>query len=164
MSQNKYIYKIMDKPALFANNDQFINSVYNHFPKVDGLLHSKEEIKRIITSDNILSIFVYVLDDGVKKLIGYGLGDSHVLPDGRYVCFISYLYVVSKYRNNHIGSMIMNLFIKECKTRGIPFIMLLCHDSKISYYNKFGFTKDRFLNNELNDKIRYYKMIYYSSQ
>lgn len=125
----------------------FKNFIYlTRFPE---LMHNEKDIYKTLQADGNLCYLIY----DKQHLIAYMIGDFRTLPDNRYAYYISYLYVVEKYRGKRIGSKIMDMIINKCNTMGVKFIVLTCdtQDTKIvDFYRKYGFVKDPILGN--NDK------------
>lgn len=128
-------------PELLANVI-FNNFFYlTNFPE---LQHTKKDIMDILSSNSKSKILCYLLYDD-KKLIGYLIGDFRTFPDNRYGFYISYVFIAEKYRNQKLGSKLMNLLIEKCKKVSVKFIILTCdtNDKKIvNFYKKYGFKVD----------------------
>lgn len=141
------IYKIKN-PSLLTN------TIYNNFiylKKYPELLHNKEEITKSINSKNNL---IYLVFDN-KKLIGYLVGDFRTLSDNRYGYYISYFYVGQKYRNNKIGSKLLEKLINNCKKK-TKFIILTCDTFDIkamNFYKKYGFIEDPILGSNTRHNV-----------
>lgn len=99
------------------------------------------DITSTLTSNNLLGWFL--LDDD-SKIVGYIIGELKQLTDGRYVYYISYFYIIKKYRSKGIGFKMMLICIDYIKSIGIQFIMLLSniHSNAFQLYNKLGFGYD----------------------
>ena len=124
----------------------FINIVFecfNDLKIVDDTHHSHININKLL-SNNIN--FCYIsLDDDLRTINGYLIGEKKLLMDGRLVFFITYIYVASVDRNKGIGTTLIEKIILKCrKTYGINYIMLMCRtESKINnFYLKLGFVQD----------------------
>jgi len=90
------------------------------------------------------------------KLIAYLVGDFRVLADKRYVYYVSYMYVVSEYRNKKIGSKLMDMLIKKCMMNGTKFILLTydSDDKKVErFYKRYGFVDDRLLGSKARHRV-----------
>ena len=131
------------------NVQQLCNTIYNNFiylSNIKLLMHTKYDIQKILLSEQLLCYLIYFNN---SSLIGYLVGEFRALNDSRYVYYISYLFVSESFRNKKIGTLMMKLIIKKCKSLGVKFILLTCdsNDNKIvNFYKKLGFIKDPILN------------------
>jgi GNAT superfamily N-acetyltransferase len=136
--------------------DAFVDVVYNNFiylTKFPELMHTREEIKRILKSDETFGCIIY---DENNNIVGYLIGEFKNLNDNRYVYYISYFYILQKYRSKGIGKIIMKVVINKCTKRGIKFVMLTCdlYDGKIvEFYKKMGFVDDPVLNSKGRHRV-----------
>jgi GNAT superfamily N-acetyltransferase len=127
----------------------FADTIYNNFGHLSNspqLGHNKHEIRRLLHNRDTISYVAY-LDN---KIIAYIVNEKKILPDGRQVMYIGYLYVSKKYRGLHLGSKLLNLTFDKAKNIGIHVIMLTCDikDIKVlQFYQKMGFTPDPMLMN-----------------
>lgn len=144
--------KIVIKELINIKHDSingFANSIYNNFIYIsdnEDLMHSKDEIKRLLASKNTIC---YVMYDN-NNIIAYIVGEKKHLDDGRFTYYIDYIYVSKKYRGRKLGTKLIDIAINKCKNLGIKFIMLTCdtHDDKVmSFYIKIGFMPDPVLRN-----------------
>jgi GNAT superfamily N-acetyltransferase len=113
--------------------DSLVNIIYKNFKYLSSdpkLGHTHNEIKRLLKNNDMLSLFVYNQNG---KLIAYLIGEFKTLNDGRYVYYISYLYVAKPYRSRKIGAQLMKLIISKCNNIGVKHIILTCdtHDRKV---------------------------------
>jgi ribosomal protein S18 acetylase RimI-like enzyme len=99
------------------------------------------DITSTLTSNSLLGWFL--LDDD-SKIIGYIVGELKQLTDGRYSYYISYFYIIKKYRSKGIGYKMMLICIDYVKSIGIQFIMLLSNINSNAFqlYKKLGFGFD----------------------
>jgi ribosomal protein S18 acetylase RimI-like enzyme len=115
---------------------------FHHLNNVPHLHHTKAEIKKVLMSKKFLGLFVF---NSESKIIGYLIGEFMTLNDGRKIYYVSYFYVVTKYRKLGIGSHLINAIINKCKLREIPTIVLTCdseNDNIYNYYLTKGFMPD----------------------
>lgn len=131
------------------NNYELINAVYNnfiHLKEFPSLQHNKEEIRKMLNREEFYGLLIY---SSKKKLIAYLLGEKMKLNDGRYVYYISYIYVIKEYRSQGIGKRLLKKVINKCKNNfGISFILLTCENENIKarqFYAKQGFVLEKFL-------------------
>lgn len=131
------------------NNSKLINTIYNHFIHLkdfSDLKHTKNEIKNMLSRNEFYGLLLYSQN---KKLIAYLLGEKIKLNDGRFVYYISYIYVIKEYRSQGIGKRLINKVIEKCKNSfGISFIMLTCENDNVSairFYKKLGYIQEKIL-------------------
>jgi ribosomal protein S18 acetylase RimI-like enzyme len=100
-----------------------------------------DDIINTLSSDGLLGWFL--LDDN-GKIIGYIVGEKKELTDGRYVYYISYFYLIRKYRSMGLGLGMMLECIKYISSINIPFIMLISniHSKAFKLYKQLGFGFD----------------------
>lgn len=145
--------KKIQNPELFANIIFNNFSYLVNFPELD---HSKNSIVKLLKSDNLLCLLIYNVSESNKKLIGYLIAEHKTLGDSRFVAYISYFYIMEKYRNKKLGSRLLEKLIRDSKNNGIKFIILTCdtHDKKITgFYQRHGFTKDPILGNNSRHEV-----------
>ena len=99
------------------------------------------DITSTLTSNSLLGWFL--LDDD-SKIIGYIVGELKQLTDGRYSYYISYFYIIKKYRSKGIGYKMMLICIEYVKSIGMQFVMLLSNINSNAFqlYKKLGFGYD----------------------
>jgi GNAT superfamily N-acetyltransferase len=135
--------KYINKNAL--NN--FVGTVYNNFKELSQypqLKHTPEELYRLLTSPNL--IMYTVAKNNV--MIGYCCGELMRLDDGRFVLFIAYIYIGSKYRRNGLGSVLLNKIIEYARFKSMDAITLICdtEDNRVmQFYFDKGFMYDPYL-------------------
>jgi GNAT superfamily N-acetyltransferase len=126
------------------NKNLFVNLVYQQFSYLTDpkLNHNLQEIDRLINNNrDFLGILVY----NDKILIGYLIGEFKNLDynqDKRLVYYITYMYVVPKYRNKKIATLLIKKIIDICENSRVKNILLTCESDLIVFYSKFGFNKD----------------------
>lgn len=125
----------------------FIATIYKNFIELTNypqLKHTPEELYRLLTSPNM--VMYTIAKDNV--MIAYVVGELMRLDDQRYVLFVNYLYVGSKYRRNGLGTILMDKIIGYANFKSMDAVMLICdtEDTKVLnfYFNK-GFMYDAFL-------------------
>ena len=126
------------------NVKAFINIVYNNFFDISGkpeLLHTPKEIYRLLNSVRFRGLLAKI----GKKIIGYLLGEVHLLADGRKVFFINYLYVGRAFRKQGVASRMMDIITMIGKRMDVDVLMLNCdtENKKVfDFYSKRGFMLD----------------------
>lgn len=134
--------------------NKFTKLVYLHFEYLSTypkLMHNQTEIIRLLTSVQSIAYLLYKN----KSIIGYILGESMVLNDGRRVYYISYIYVVKKYRRCKFGHNLLNFCISDINKKGIGFVSLTFdtnNEKLMSFYTKHRFVPDPVLTS--NDKFK----------
>lgn len=134
----------------------FLNIVYNNFKDLSNdptLGHNYEELYRLLTDNNFRGLFAY---NESGKIIGYLIGETKHLNDGRLVFYISYIYVCSKHQGNKLGSRLLEIIISKMKGIGMKFIVLTYdknNDRLRKFYYKYGFVKDPVLNHSSTNEV-----------
>lgn len=107
----------------------------------EDIVFNINDITSTLSSPGLLGWFL--LDDS-NKIIGYIVGELKQLTDGRYVYFISYFYLIKKYRSKGLGYKMILMCIEYIKSINISYIMLLSsiHTKAYELYNKLGFGFD----------------------
>lgn len=102
---------------------------------------SIDDILMALSSTKLIGWFL--LDDN-NKIIGYIIGEFKELDDGRYVYYISYFYIIEKYRSKGLGFKMMLNCIEYIKSQNVPFIMLISdiRSSAFKLYQQLGFIAD----------------------
>jgi len=125
------------------NINLFVPIVYGNFIHLKyhpNLLHNPTEIKKLLNDKTFLGIFIF---DDNKKILGYLIGKTMILNDGRKVFYISYIYVSKKFRNKKLGSKMLDI-VHERK-RNHDAIMLTCDTTDklvLNFYLKRGYMLD----------------------
>lgn len=137
------------------NPNSLVNTIYNNFiylANTPQLQHNKQEILRLLTDENLFGLLVFNKD----KLVGYLIGETKTLADGRYVYYISYVYVAKEYRKHKIGTQLLQILIKKCHELGVQFILLTCDikdEMAYKFYLKNKFVDDPILKSNNQHKI-----------
>jgi GNAT superfamily N-acetyltransferase len=102
---------------------------------------SYKDIQDCLSSKSLLGWF---LIDNNEKIIGYLIGTHKDIGDGRYVYFINYFYIISRFRKNGIGTKMILSCIQYIKNININFIMLISKIGSNAYrlYQQLGFVKE----------------------
>ncbi len=85
--------------------------------------HSQYDIQKLLVSSNMVG---YIITHH-NSIIAYAFGEIMTLPDGRIAYYLSYMYVIERYRKLGIGSLIIKHIVALCVNRGIKFIVLMCN-------------------------------------
>lgn len=109
--------------------------------------HTHNDIQKLLSSEQLFGYIVKYND----TIIAYMFGEVTTLSDGRNVFYLSYIYVVPKYRHIKTGSLLLRKLIAHCRQFGIPFIVLTCdteNEKVMAFYKKFGFVNDPILTSD----------------
>lgn len=127
--------------------NNFIATIYNNFIELVNypqLKHTPEELYRLLTSPNMI---MFTISKGTL-MIGYVVGELMKLDDGRFVLFISYIYVGANYRRNGLGSILLNKMIEYANFKSMDAVTLICDTEDhniIDFYFMRGFMYDQYL-------------------
>lgn len=127
--------------------NNFVGTIYNNFIELSDypqLKHTAIDIHKLLTSTNLI---MYTVSKN-NIMIAYCVGELMKLDDGRYVLYISYIYVGSRYRRNGLGSVLINKMIDYAKFKGMDALMLICNTEDIrvmNFYFDKGFAYDQYL-------------------
>ena len=102
---------------------------------------SIQSIMDILDSPALTGWFLLDNDD---KIIGYLIGKTQGLNDGRFVFYISYFYVVNKFRNKGLGTRMLLTCMQYIKDQNISNIMLITKNNSKAHklYASLGFDLD----------------------
>ncbi len=142
------------------NIDRLAKIIYINFLELQNqpdINFSINEIISTLSSGNFLG-WLLLKDDGT--IIGYMVGEHKDIGDGRYVYFLSYFYIVKKYRAKGLGFKMMMNCIQYIKNINIKYIMLISNifSDAFRLYSKLGFVPDPIV--KLNNN-NYAVLIYY---
>lgn len=96
---------------------------------------TKNDLEKAV-KNSWYTVSVYDFD----KLIGFG----RLIADGVHHALIVDLIVHPDFRNNGIGSQILDRLVKRCKEHSIRDIQLFAAKNRFGFYEKFGFMKRPF--------------------
>lgn len=142
------------------NIDRLSKIIFFNFIELQneqGIEFSIEDITSTLNSPSLLGWFLL---DNNDKIIGYLIGTIKEIGDGRVAYYISYFYIIQKYRNNGIGKKMLAISINYIKKINIKFIMLISKKNSNAWnmYRKFGFSEDPIV--KINNN-RYALLLYY---
>lgn len=126
------------------NIDRLAKIIFFNFIELQNeqdIVFNIDDITSTLKSNNLLGWFL--LDDN-GKIIGYIVGELKELTDGRYVYYISYFYLIHKYRSMGLGYKMMLICLNYITSINVPFIMLISnvHSNAFKLYKKLGFGFD----------------------
>lgn len=137
------------------NPNSLADTIYNNFiylSDVPQLQHNKQEISRLLTCDEMDGLLVF----HENKLIAYLIGEIKVIQDGRYVYYISYVYVTPNFRKHKIGTKLLYLIENKCSKMGVKFILLTCDSNDkpaFNFYLKNRFVHDPVLKSNTSHQV-----------
>ena len=152
MKQPAISYKCIHGGITGENSKLIADIVNKNFINVVDdieIQHDENEIKRVIESKNMYSIFAF---DG-KDMIGYLLGE--IIESGNKTCLhIQYLYIISTHRCKGIAGTMMKLSEEDVRNKfNVKKITLTCninHKYNYVFYEKKGFCKDNLYKSNSN--------------
>lgn len=126
------------------NIDRLAKIIFFNFIELENesdIVFNINDIISTLKSNNLLGWFL--LDD-IGIIIGYIIGELKELTDGRYVYYISYFYLIHKYRSLGYGFKMMLNCLNYITSINVPFIMLISniHSNAFKLYKKLGFGFD----------------------
>lgn len=105
------------------NIDRLAKIIFLNFIELENepdIVFNIDDITSTLKSTSLLGWFLL---DNYGKIIGYIVGEMKELTDGRYVYYISYFYLISKYRSQGLGYKMMLECIQHVN---LMVLLLLC--------------------------------------
>lgn len=141
-------YKIIEKL-----DENQLEELHSLFKKEWWTQHRQlSEIRRLVDNS---SVVIGLINDKTGELIGFG----RVISDTIYRAFIFDIIAKENYRNNGIGTIVINSILEHPHVRDVERVELYCPDRLVPYYERFGFSTDvngsnlmRMNNNRQNNK------------
>ena len=93
------------------------------------------EIRKLLDNSSVVVGLIHVK---TGELIGF----ARVISDSIYRAFIFDVIVKENYRNDGIGTILMNSILEHPLVRDVERVELYCPNRLIPYYEKFGFSTD----------------------
>jgi len=122
--------------------EYMIYTNFKHLSQYPNLLHTNNEIIKLLTSKNI-QFYLYIKK---AKIAAYLVGDIIDLGSGsRKVLFINYIFVAKAFRSAGIGNILLNYAQKVARDKNIDGIMLVCDTENTpvhDWYLRHGFMLD----------------------
>jgi GNAT superfamily N-acetyltransferase len=141
-------------------SQKFVDMIYANFIDLcnyNELNHNKQEITRLITSQNAKILLIIIN----KKIAAYLVGEIMDLNDGRKVFYISYIFTSKHFRKQGFGSKLLNFVEKQTKKFGYDGVLLTC-DTEDANINNFylirGFMPDLVLRRYTKHDVLYKKI------
>ena len=112
-----------------------------HLQNQPDINFSIDDIKTTVGSINLLGWF---LINSKNKIVGYMIGETKELPDGRYIYYLSYFFIMHKYRSKGLGLKMMLNCISYIASINIKFIILISEVKSKAFklYKQLGFGDD----------------------
>jgi ribosomal protein S18 acetylase RimI-like enzyme len=137
------------------NKDRLAKIIFLNFFNLqyeDNIDFSIESIIDILNSPALIGWFLL---DNDNKIIGYLIGKSQGLDDGRFVYYISYFYIVNKFRNKGLGTRMLLTCMEYIKNQNISNIMLITKNNSKAHklYASLGFDTDPIIKIKNKDYI-----------
>lgn len=131
----------------FIRSKKFSNIIFRNFFYLSDfpiLKHSINDINILLSNKNMHGFFALINN----KIIGYIISEFISLDDKRKVLFINYIYVSPKFRNQNIGTLLINKIYDIGKKFNLNALMLICDTENFKIfdmYQKRGFMLDLIL-------------------
>lgn len=93
------------------------------------------EIRKMVNNS---SVVIGLINNETEELVGF----ARVITDTIYRAFIFDVMAQENFRNNGIGTILMNYILEHPLVREVDRLELYCPDRLVGYYEKFGFTTD----------------------
>lgn len=118
--------------------------VYKNFVNLanENVVHDRDEISRILSSDKATNILIYYKN----RIVAYVLSETIVIADGRLCTYIYYLYVSSKHRGKGYSKILLDAVIDHTKAQGVSYVILMTSKNNIrakNLYKSRGFIADK---------------------
>jgi len=93
------------------------------------------EIRKLLDNS---SVVIGLIDAKTGELVGF----ARVISDSIYRAFIFDVIAKENYRNDGIGTILMNSILEHPLVRDVERVELYCPNRLVPYYEKFGFSTD----------------------
>jgi ribosomal protein S18 acetylase RimI-like enzyme len=153
----------VEKFTQLKNIDRLSKIIFMNFIELQNqpdIEFSVKDISSTLANESIVGWFLLDNDD---RIVGYLIGNTKDIGDGRVVYYISYFYIIQKYRNYGIGTKMLIIALKHATQNNLKFVMLISRiDSKAwNMYKKYGFIEDPLI--KLSNNKDYKVLLYYCS-
>jgi ribosomal protein S18 acetylase RimI-like enzyme len=151
----------IERVTSLRNIERLAKIIFLNFIELENqpdIQFSMEDIKSTLSSSSLIA---WLLLDDDSKIVGYLIGTAKELGDGRYVYFLSYFYIIKKYRGSGLGKRMLLICMDYIAKANIKFVLLISRISSPAYnlYLKLGFLSDPVITLKNND---YKLLIYYT--
>lgn len=152
----------IEKFTKLHNIDRLSKIIFFNFIELQNQPDINFSIKDIFNTLNSSSLIGWFLLDNNNKIIGYLIGIIKDIGDGRIVYYISYFYIIQKYRNHGLGVKMLLIALNYATKMNLKFVMLISkiNSKAFNLYIKYGFMEDPLV--KLNNK-EYKVLLYYCS-
>lgn len=117
-------------------NEKQLNELHSLFKNEWWTQHRElPEIRKMVDNS---SVVISLINNETEELVGF----ARVITDTIYRAFIFDAMAQENFRNNGIGTILMNYILEHPLVREVDRLELYCPDSLITYYEKFGFSTD----------------------
>ena len=93
------------------------------------------EVRKLLDNS---SVVIGLINEESGELIGF----ARVISDTIYRAFIFDVIAKKNYRNDGIGTILMNSILEHPHVRDVERVELYCPDRLVTYYEKFGFSTE----------------------
>ena len=151
----------IERVTSLRNIERLAKIIFINFISLENqpdIQFSIEDIKSTLSSSSLIG---WLLLDDDSRIVGYLLGTSKELGDGRFVYYLSYFYIIQKYRGTGLGKRMLLMCIDYITKMNIKFILLISQIGSPAYnlYLKLGFLPDPVITLRNKD---YKLLIYYT--
>ena len=134
----------IERVSSLRNIERLAKIIFINFISLENqqdIQFSIEDIKSTLSSSSLIG---WLLLDDDSRIVGYLLGTSKELGDGRFVYYLSYFYIIQKYRGTVLGKRMLLICIDYITKINIKFILLISQIGSPAYnlYLKLGFLPD----------------------
>ena len=153
----------IERFSQLKNTDRLAKIIFINFielqnqPDID---FSVRDIQATLVEQSLVGWFLL---DNNNKTVGYLIGTIKDIGDGRVVYYISYFYIIQKYRNYGLGKKMLIAAMSYITKQNIKFIMLISkiNSNAWNMYKKYGFISDPII--KLSNNKNYEVLLYYCS-
>ena len=151
----------IERVTSLRNIERLAKIIFINFISLENqpdIQFSIEDIKSTLSSSSLIG---WLLLDDDSRIVGYLIGTSKELGDGRFVYYLSYFYIIQKYRGTGLGKRMLLICIDYITKINIKFILLISQIGSPAYnlYMKLGFLHDQVITLRNKD---YKLLIYYT--
>ena len=152
----------IEKFTFLENVDRLAKIIFMNFFELKNQPDIEFTVEDITSTLNNPGLIGWFLLDNDGKIIGYLIGNLKGLGDGRHVYYISYFYIVKKFRGNGVGKKMLLIAMDYINKINIKFVMLISKIGSPAYklYTKLGFLPDPLIVIRNND---YKLLVYYNN-
>ena len=151
----------IERVSSLRNIERLAKIIFINFISLENqpdIQFSIEDIKSTLSSSSLIA---WLLLDDDSRIVGYLIGTAKELGDGRFVYYLSYFYIIQKYRGTGLGKRMLLMCIDYITKINIKFILLISQIGSPAYrlYMNLGFLPDPVITLRNKD---YKLLIYYT--